>query len=97
MTVTVAVMPSAWWNRQKNVYTPGVVGVTSTSLTGGQVGEIEAATQLSRNKPDKTECSYFSAGYQDSLGYYFQFVELAPIDASSVQEFCLDHFNDRET
>lgn len=32
MTVTVAVMPNAWWNRQKNVYTPGVVRVTSTSL-----------------------------------------------------------------
>lgn len=67
------------------------------TFPNGQVGEIEANVKLQKNKDDSAYCGYFSADYQDSLGYYFQFVDSAPLDASSVEQFCLNHFNDRET
>lgn len=80
---------------------PGIASTQKFSFNdvtfpNGQAGEIEATLKLQKNKDDSVYCGYFSADYQDSLGYYFQFVDSPPLDASSVQEFCLNHFNDRE-
>lgn len=67
------------------------------TLPDGQTGEIEASVKILTNKDDSVNCSYFTDDYQESLGYYFDFVQPAPLDAASVLEFCLDNFDERTT
>lgn len=64
-------------------------------LTDELTGEIEASVKIQKNKDDSITCSYFTDDYEESLGYYFEFVEPAPLDAETVKQFCLDHFDDR--
>lgn len=64
-------------------------------LTDELTGEIEASVKIQKNKDDSIACSYFTDDYEESLGYYLEFVEPAPLDAESVLEFCLEHFDDR--
>ena len=61
----------------------------------GTTGEIEASVKLT-NKSQLVYCGYFSAGYAESLGYYEEFTDSPPADASAVETFCLQHFGDRE-
>lgn len=62
----------------------------------GQTGTIHASTKTMDNKPDFVYCGYMSSSFQ-SLGYYDEFVEPAPSTAEAVEQFCLSHYNDRET
>lgn len=64
-------------------------------LPNGQIGEIEADVKLHKNKDDSVTCTYFTDDYRESLGYYFQFIEPAPLDPDAVREFCLDNFDER--
>lgn len=64
-------------------------------LPNDEVGEIEASVKVHRNKDDSVNCSYFADDYAESLGYYFDFVEPAPLDPDAVLEFCLDNFSER--
>lgn len=66
-------------------------------LPDGQTGEIEASVKVLKNKDDSVNCSYFTDDYQESLGYYFDHVEPAPLDRDSVLEFCLDNYDRRQT
>lgn len=65
------------------------------TLPDGQTGEIEASVKLLNNKDDSVTCTYFTDDYQESLGYYFDHVEPAPIGAEAVLQFCLDNFDER--
>lgn len=51
--------------------------------------------KLLKNKDDSVTCSYFTDDYRDSLGYYVDNVEPAPVDAEAVLQFCLDNFDER--
>lgn len=66
-------------------------------LPDGQVGEIEAGVKTMPNKDDSINCAYYSDDYRDSLGYYFDFVEPAPLHPDVVRQFCLDNFDERNT
>jgi hypothetical protein len=65
------------------------------TLPDGQIGEIEASVKVLKNKDDSINCSYYTDDYRESLGYYFDFVEPAPLDSQSVLDFCLDNFDER--
>lgn len=64
-------------------------------LPDGQTGEIEATVKDQKNKADSVYCGYFSDDYAESLGYYYDTVEVAPADADAVLEWCLDEFDER--
>ncbi len=66
-------------------------------LPDGQTGEIEAAVKVLKDKDDSINCSYFTDDYVESLGYYFDFVEPAPLDPDAVLEFCLGNFDERSS
>lgn len=59
--------------------------------------EIEAGVKVLKNRPDSVTCSYFTDDYQDSLGYYFDFYEPAPVDAEAVLAICVAGFDERHT
>ncbi|HEX6238506.1 MAG TPA: hypothetical protein VFZ68_15000 [Acidimicrobiales bacterium] len=63
----------------------------------GQTVEIEAGVKILKNKPDSVTCSYFTDDYQDSLGYYFDFHEPAPVEADEVLAICIAEFDERHT
>lgn len=65
------------------------------TLPNDQTGEIEANVKVMKNKADSINCSYFADEYEESLGYYFEFVEPASTDANEVLQFCLDNFSER--
>ncbi len=66
-------------------------------LPDGQNGEIEATVHVNRNRPDSVTCSYFTAGYEDSLGYYFAEEESAPSESDAILAYCLDRFEHRHS
>jgi hypothetical protein len=58
-------------------------------------GEIEASVK-NTTKSHLTYCGYFTDDYRESLGYYQAFSETtASTDPGVVEQFCLDHFDDR--
>lgn len=63
----------------------------------GQIGELAASVKVHPNKDDSINCSYYSDDFLASFGYYFEFVEPAPLDADVVLQFCLDEFDERNT
>ncbi len=66
-------------------------GVT---FSDGTVGVIEASSKT--NKDGFTTCSYYSEGHVTYLGYFTQ-TGISFTDAASVEQFCLDHYAERET
>jgi hypothetical protein len=66
-------------------------------LPNDQQGEIEATVHIKRNRPDSITCSYFTADYQESLGYYFAEEESAPSDSDAILAYCLDRFEHRHS
>ena len=70
---------------------------TDVTLPDGQRGEIAASVKVLKNKADSVNCSHYSDDFQASLGYYFDFVEPAPLDAGAVLDFCLDNYDERHT
>ena len=81
---------------------PALGGVSKVTfndvvLPDGQVGEIEAAVKVLKNKDDSVNCTYFTDDYATGLGYYFDFEEPAVTEPAEVLQFCLDHYDERST
>jgi hypothetical protein len=66
-------------------------------LPDGRIGEITANTKASRNREDSYYCGYFTDNFQESLGYYFNFLEPAPASDEELLALCLARFDRRFT
>jgi hypothetical protein len=59
-------------------------------------GEIEASVK-DVNKRTTTYCGYFTDGYMESMGHYFDDSPVAEPTESDLLDFCLEEFPNRST